>query len=181
MVHLQQILVFKGGSCRRDFALYNSLNSRTFQIKYSHMSRCLFHWVAHHNQLNRGFVFHNDAVDAIYSGKQAVLVSAYPLKIGFLNALECFKVTLSHRFDNKVLVLAEEKETSTLTLRLSSLEDRIFVVVWEQTLPQHWVVVAVSSPKESKHIRAVLNHVNILVNNEFTVQWIAELTFLLRW
>lgn len=179
-VQLQQVLVFKCSCWWRVF-FYNSFHSWTFQVKYIHNITCLFHWVAHDNQLNRSFVFHNDAVDAIDPGKQAVFVSTYSLEISFLNALECFKVTICHRLDNKVLVLAEEKETSTLALRLSSLENRIFVVVWQQTLPQHWVVVAVSSPKESKNIRAVLNHVNILVNNKFTVKWIAELSLLLRW
>lgn len=92
------------------------------------MVTCLFHGVAHNDQLNRGFVLHNNAVNPVDPGEQTVLVSGHPIEVRFLDPLKSFEVTFSHRLNDEVLVLAEEEETATLALRLASFENGILVV-----------------------------------------------------
>jgi len=87
-------------------------------------------------------------------------------EVGFLDTLESVEVAVGHRFNDKSLVLREEEETSTLTLRLTSLEDHTAVDLWVERLQQDFVVVAILLTEESKDVWGVLSDHDIFIDNE---------------
>jgi len=168
--HVEQVLILQSLGRLEVGALDQTVDHRSLEVEHAEHVRGVLHRVAHDNKLDRLLVFHLHRVDAVDTRQQGSLVSADSLEVGFLDAAEGKEVALSHSLDDEPLILGEEKETSTLTLRLSGLEHARLVGLGVQTLSQDSVVVAVALAQEGKHIRGVLSHANVLVDDQLLLE-----------
>lgn len=91
------------------------------------------------------------------------------LEVVLLDSLPGGEVVLSHRLDDEFLVLAEKEEAARLALRLASLEDHLAVDVGVERLAQDIVVESILLTKESKDIRRVFCHLDVLIDDKASI------------
>ena len=87
------------------------------------------------------------------------------MEIRLLDSLESFEIRVSHRFDDKSLVRAEEKERTWFTLALSGFENAVFVVQWIQTFEKDLIAVSIFLPKESEYVWCPFCDLNVLIDD----------------
>ena len=87
-------------------------------------------------------------------------------KVWLLNALEGVEIAVSHGLDDELLISREEEKATTLTLRLTSLEDHLAVGSRVKRLFQDRVVVAVLLSEEGKDIWSVLSDLDVFVDHK---------------
>ena len=99
-------------------------------------------------------------------------------EVGLLDALEGVEVAVRHRLDDELLVLREEEETSTLSLRLTGLEDHGSVDLRVQRLSDRLVVITVLLAEESEHVGRVLRDLDVLIDDQLILELFDRLLFL---
>ena len=87
--------------------------------------------------------------------------------VGRRHFLEQIQLSLGHRFDNELLVVAEEKETSTASSTLAGFKDHLTVEPWTEALVKVFEVVDVAGfVKALKVINHVESHLHPCVDND---------------
>lgn len=98
-------------------------------------------------------------------------------KIVFEERLERFEVIHGHSFDQKLLIVAEKEEASTLSHAFARFEDALLIPfdVWMEALFDIEVGIAIQISHVSKDIRSILSANNLFVDNQdfFTLKNVA--------
>lgn len=80
--------------------------------------------------------------------------------------VESVIVGVSHCLDDKLFVLTEEKETSTLALGFSSLEDRLNILSWVQTVFDAGLIKTIEMSQILEYSRCNLMYLHFLLQEE---------------
>lgn len=164
-------MIFDGSGGFNLGALGETVNHATLQVEDAEDVLALgtTDAILHDDEADGLLIFHLNRVDAIDASDKTVFVSHYVLEVVLLDSLPGGEVVLSHRLDDEFLVLAEKEEAARLALRLASLEDHLAVDVGVERLAQDIVVESILLTKESKDVRRVFCHLDVLIDDKASI------------
>lgn len=141
LAEVEQVKVLECGSVLKVLAVHFSVHETAFQVEdMLNVPVIAFLRVAHKDQMNRFHALNSHTVDAVDSCIEACLrMLANVMEVVFERSLEGVEVTVSHGLDDEVLIVGEEKEAATLSLRLSCFEDTVSVLFRTHTILDYFL------------------------------------------